>query len=140
MSLVGVFAVNFTVSIVGGALVVLGVVLFVATVMLWRGAAVDPAVLAPLEVMADRRFAKADHDGRLEMLDMHRQGVPDVSVAEIEASILFRAPISQPERPWRDPFPHDDDAVDIVPITNDIIDPLLRQRNPDNPEHPRIEE
>jgi hypothetical protein len=37
----------------------------------------------------------------------------------------MREPISEPEKPFQDPFPHDDDAVDVLPS---IIDPLLIQQ------------
>lgn len=109
-------------------MVLLGVVLFVVTVMLWRGAVNDPAVLAPLEIMADRRFARADDEARHGMLDEHRGTAPDVTMEEIESAVLFREPVMEPDRPWVDPFPHDDDAVDIVKSETNVIDPLLRQR------------
>jgi hypothetical protein len=39
--------------------------------------------------------------------------------------MLAREPISEPQRPYRDPFNHADDAVDVVENTVPIIDPLL---------------
>lgn len=63
---------NFSVNLIGGGLVVLGVALLVATLAFWRAATEDPEVLAPLEVMADRRFARADHERRAALLNSVR--------------------------------------------------------------------
>ena len=120
------------VNLVGGALIVLGLVLVVVTLAFWRSAVEDPEVLAPLEVMGDRRFARADDERRVEILNQVRPAGEE-SVARAEAPpVLVREPISEPERPFRDPFPHDDDAIDVVerpqPVVPDIIDPLLSQR------------
>ena len=63
---------NFSVNLIGGGLVVLGIALLVATLAFWRAAVEDPEVLAPLEVMADRRFARAGHEQRAALLDSVR--------------------------------------------------------------------
>ncbi len=126
-----VVAANMTLHLMGAGLVILGVVLMVVTVMLWRGAGSDPEVLAPLEVMADRRFARADDTRRVALLNSVRHEGSELVDVSHDAVALFREPISEPVRPWRDPFPHDDDAVDIVPIAPPVIDPLLQNNRKD---------
>lgn len=106
-------------------LIVLGVVLFVVTISFWRSSVEDPAVLAPLEVMAERKFARADGERRTQLLNTVRSPDATVPVKEDASSPLLREPVSEPERPFRDPYPHDDDAVDVVPR---VIDPLLSQQ------------
>jgi hypothetical protein len=122
-----VIAANMTVNIIGFGLIVLGLALLIATLAFWRAAVEDPEVLAPLEVMADRRYARADELVRAEMLNEVRPDGAEVIEPQMPApSVLSREPSSEPERAFRDPYPHDDDAVDIVPM---VIDPLLNQRN-----------
>jgi len=123
-----VVAANMPLHLMGVGLVILGLVLLVVTIILWRGAVYDPEVLGPLEVMADRKFARATSDGRAALLDMARtEGSEAVELSQ-DAVALFREPLSEPIRPWRDPYPHDDDAVDIVP---GVIDPLLHNNRKD---------
>jgi hypothetical protein len=50
---------KLSVNLIGGGLVILGIVLLIATLAFWRSAIEDPEVLAPLEIMADRAFARA---------------------------------------------------------------------------------
>lgn len=125
-------ATNMVVNVIGGGLIVLGLVLVVVTVAFWRSAVDDPAVLAPLEVMGDRRFARADDGRRVEILNSVRPDGAERVSEHIAPPVLVREPASEPERPFRDPFPHDDDAIDVVerprPVVPDIIDPLLNQR------------
>lgn len=127
-----VAATNMTVNILGGGLVVLGLVLLAVTVVFWRAAVEDPEVLAPLEVMADRRFARADESKRLALLNQVRPEGSEPVVHHAAPPVLVREPESEPERPFRDPFPHDDDAVDVRDRAGEpvpaIIDPLLSQR------------
>ena len=59
---------TLSVTLIGAGLIVLGLVIVAVTVSFWRGSAEDPEVLAPLEVMAGRRFARADDHSRTEML------------------------------------------------------------------------
>lgn len=126
MSIGSFVATNMTLNLVGGALIVLGLALLVTTISLVRGAAEDPEILAPLEVMADRAFARADHERRTQILNQFRPNDADpVDLGEV-APTLIREPLSEPVRAWRDPFPHDDDAVDIVPMSPSVIDPLLQ--------------
>ena len=116
---------KLSVNVIGGGLVVLGVVLLIATLAFWRAAIEDPAVLAPLEIMADRSFARADQAKRTEMLnDVRTEGAEPIN-NHIAPAALMREPISEPEKPFHDPYPHDDDAVDVLPP---IIDPLLIQQ------------
>ena len=126
-----VVAANMTLHLVGTGLVVLGLVLLVTTIVLWRGAVADPEVLAPLEVMADRRFGRADNAERMAILNTVRQEGSELVDMSHDAVALFREPLSEPVRPWRDPYPHDDDAVDIVPMVPAVIDPLLKNNRKD---------
>ena len=64
-----VAASNPTVTAIGALLVAIGLLLVVVTVRLWRAAAIDPEVLAPLEMMATRRFTRADDESRVRILD-----------------------------------------------------------------------
>jgi hypothetical protein len=116
---------KLSVNLIGGGLVVLGLALLVATLAFWRSAIEDPAVLAPLEIMADRSFARANQAERTEMLNEVRSDGAEPIINHIAPAALMREPISEPEKPYRDPFPHDDDAVDVLPP---IIDPLLIQQ------------
>ena len=116
---------KLSVNLIGGGLVVLGLALLVATLAFWRSAIEDPAVLAPLEIMADRSFARADQAKRTEMLNDVRTDGAEPIIHHVVPAVLIREPISEPEKPFHDPFPHDDDAVDVLPS---IIDPLLIQQ------------
>ena len=117
---------NVSVNLIGGGLVLLGFALMFATLAFWRSAIEDPEVLAPLEVMADRSFARADEDKRQELLNRFRPEGADLILDHVAPAVLLREPQSEPEKPFRDNFPHDDDAVDVLPP---IIDPLLSQHN-----------
>ena len=116
---------KLSVNLIGGGLVILGIALLVATLAFWRSAIEDSAVLAPLEIMADRSFARADQAKRTEMLNDVRTDGAEPIIHHVAPAVLMREPISEPEKPFRDPFPHDDDAVDVLPS---IIDPLLIQQ------------
>jgi hypothetical protein len=121
------YAVNSgTINLVGILLVSLGIILFVTTVAFWRAAIEDPMVLAPLEVMADRKFARANEERRIDMLNSVRPDGAAPVEYHIAPPVLIREPLSEPQQPFRDPYPHDDDAVDLVP---GFIDPLLNQQN-----------
>jgi len=116
---------KLSVNLIGGGLIILGIALLVATLAFWRSAVEDSAVLAPLEIMADRSFARANQAKRTEMLnDVRTEGAEPI-IHRIAPAVLMREPISEPEKPFRDSFPHDDDAVDVLPS---IIDPLLIQQ------------
>lgn len=116
---------KLSVNLIGGGLVVLGLALLVATLAFWRSAIEDPAVLAPLEIMADKSFARADQAKRTEMLNVVRADGAEPIINHIAPAVLMREPLSEPVKPFHDPFPHDDDAVDVLPP---IIDPLLIQQ------------
>jgi hypothetical protein len=116
---------KLSVNLIGGGLVILGIVLLIATLAFWRAAIEDPAVLAPLEIMADRSFARADQAKRTEMLNGVRTEGAEPIINHVAPATLMREPISEPEKPFHDPYPHDDDAVDVLPS---IIDPLLIQQ------------
>jgi hypothetical protein len=116
---------KLSVNLIGGGLVILGLALLIATLAFWRSAIEDSAVLAPLEIMADRSFARADQAKRAEMLNEVRTDGAEPIVHHVAPAVLMREPISEPVKPFHDPFPHDDDAVDVLPS---IIDPLLNQQ------------
>ena len=125
MSSLAVFSSSVGINLIGGGLILVGVVLMVVTVSFWKAAVEDPEVLAPLEVMADRRFARADDTYRLALLNSVRPAGADPVVHHVSPAMLAREPISEPQRPYRDPFNHADDAVDVLENTVPIIDPLL---------------
>ena len=52
-----------------GGLLVLAISLVVATVLWWRSSGIEPAALAPLEVMSSRQWWEGDDDSRRELLD-----------------------------------------------------------------------
>ncbi|MGA0118036.1 MAG: hypothetical protein ACO3JF_06540 [Ilumatobacteraceae bacterium] len=120
---------SMSVNALGVGLIVLGLILLFVTLGFWRGAVEDPEVLAPLEVMADRSFARADDTKRLALLNQVRPEGAEPVVHLLAPPVLAREPLAEPERPFRDPFDHSDDAVDVVPPATSIIDPLLSQKN-----------
>jgi hypothetical protein len=122
-----VVASSMSVNVLGIGLIVLGLVLLMVTLAFWRGAVDDPDVLAPLEVMADRSFAKADETKRLALLNQVRPDGAEPVVHHAAPTVLIREPASEPVRPFRDPYDHADDAVDVLPQSASIIDPLLNQ-------------
>ena len=117
-----------SVNALGVGLIVLGLVLLFVTLGFWRGAVEDPEVLAPLEVMADRSFARADETKRLALLNQVRPEGAEPVVHLAVPPVLAREPLSEPERPFRDPYDHSDDAVDVVAAPTSVIDPLLNQQ------------
>lgn len=119
-------AANFSVNLIGGGLVVLGVALLVATLAFWQSAVEDPEVLAPLEVMADRRFARAGHDRRIEILDSVRPSTPEPPARRARKAAIPKRPVVD-ESSFDDalePEPERDEVV--VP---EVIDPLLHFQN-----------
>jgi hypothetical protein len=127
MSSLAVFSSSVGINLIGGGLILVGVVLLCVTLSFWKAAVEDPEVLAPLEVMADRRYARADDTHRLAMLNSVRPEGAEPVVHHVSPAMLAREPISEPQRPYRDPFNHADDFVDVVESTTIIIDPLLNK-------------
>jgi hypothetical protein len=125
---VPLLASSTSVNALGVGLIVLGLVLLFVTLGFWRGAVEDPEVLAPLEVMADRSFARADETKRLALLNQVRPEGAEPVVHRDAPPVLAREPLSEPERPFRDPYDHSDDAVDVVASPTSVIDPLLNQQ------------
>lgn len=113
---------NMQINLIGIGLVVLGLALLVTTLAFWKAAIEDPEVLAPLEVMSDRAYARGDESKRLALLNRVRKEGAEPVVHIAAPAALSREPVSEPVKEFRDPFAHDDDAVDVVPS---IIDPLL---------------
>ena len=69
------------------ALIIIGVVLIVLAVVVFRRTRVDLAVLAPLERMGSRRWRKADSESRRQLLDAVRPaGATGPSPKELEAA------------------------------------------------------
>jgi hypothetical protein len=140
MSPSALVASDMVVNALSLAMIVAGIVLFVVTVRFWRSAGEDPEVLAPLEVMGDRRFARADEQERIGILNAVRPDGAEL-IDHVEApAVLDHEPVQQ-RRPFRDRFDHRDDAVDVVtappgedgagderPAVPSVIDPLLSQQ------------
>lgn len=120
-----VIASSVSINFIGVGLILIGFVLLFVTLSFWKSAIEDPEVLAPLEVMADRKYARADETRRLAMLNMVRPEGADPVVHHVAPAVLVREPLSEPERPFRDPFNHADDAVEVIERPSIIIDPLL---------------
>ena len=122
-------AADMRVNAVALGMVVLGVAVLVATLRYWRSAGEDPVTLAPLEVMGDRRFARADDAGRARILNSVRPEGSEQVVHPEAPPVLDHEPAQQ-ERPFRDTFDHSDDYVDVVGDVDPaprVIDPLLKQ-------------
>lgn len=138
MTLSALVASDLKINLLGGGLVILGLVLLVATIAFWRSTVEDPEVLAPLEVMAGRRFSRAGASRRDSMLNKVRPGAGAVDAALRESTTLVveHAPSEVGEeeadprvvRRLRGREPrrgrvHDDHS------TGGFIDPLLDPRN-----------
>lgn len=139
MSPTALVASDMAVNALSVAMILTGAVLFVVTVRFWRSAGEDPEVLAPLEVMGDRRFARAAEEERLGLLNSVRpEGA--LPIDHVEAPPVLEHEPAQQRRPFRDRFDHRDDAVDVVETDDDpdgavrtsavppVIDPLLSQQ------------
>ncbi|MFM2046348.1 MAG: hypothetical protein RL383_425 [Actinomycetota bacterium] len=134
MSSVALVAADMTVNAVSLAMIALGTAVFVLTMRFWRSAGEDPAVLAPLEVMGDRSFARAGEDKRVELLNSVRPVDAD-HPGHIEAPPVLDHEPQEQVRPFRDTFDHSDDAVDVVAPTAavpSVIDPLLSRSRQDD--------
>lgn len=125
---------SLMVNLVGGGLVAFGVLLFVVTLSFWRSAPADPEVLAPLEVMEDRDFARADPEERVNLLNRFRpKGASRITKIQAPSQLL-RAPENDPV----DEFNDDDDVYDdYEPEVPSVIDPLLRGSQQSNAHGPR---
>ena len=60
------------VNLIAGGLILFGLGLLSATIIFWRSAHPDPELLGPLEIMYDRKFARADEQERLALLNQYR--------------------------------------------------------------------
>lgn len=67
--------------LVGVALIIAGLALAGVTVWFWRAARPDNPVLAPLEVMGEERYLRADERDRKEMLRQVRVSI-DVPISQ----------------------------------------------------------
>jgi len=96
--------------------VVVGIALARMTWWFWKEARPESPALAPLEIMSDAAYGKADETQRVAMLDAVRMSSSKNPVAK-PTRTAPRKPISRPER-----------TVDI-PVDNAprrVIDPLLK--------------
>ena len=96
--------------------VVVGIALARMTWWFWVEARPESPALAPLEIMSDAAYGKADEAQRAAMLDAVRMSVSKVPVAK-PTRTAPRKPISRPERTVEAP-------VDNGP--RHVIDPLLK--------------
>jgi hypothetical protein len=60
------------VYLLAGGLAVLGITLLVVTIWFWRSTRPEPALLAPLEIMGERKFRQLDDAAQQELLDSVR--------------------------------------------------------------------
>ncbi|MSO58946.1 MAG: hypothetical protein EXQ63_01300 [Ilumatobacteraceae bacterium] len=123
---------QFVVNFIGMGLVLFGVALVIVTLSFWRAARIDPEALAPLEVMQDRKFNRADSQMRIELLNKFRPAGAEPIENMTAPSVLSREPDSEPEKEVLDSFSHDDDAFDIIENPNvvpDLIDPLIHYQH-----------
>ncbi len=108
-----------TIAIV--AMVVAGVLVLAVTVWFWRSTRPEPPALAPLEVMGERGFVRADHDEQQRRLDKARppggeaeaDGEPAAiapPVSDAADAPVEPAPPAEPEAPAPEPET-DADAV-----------------------------
>lgn len=140
MSLSALVASDLKINLLGGGLVLLGLVLLVATLAFWRSAVEDPEVLAPLEVMADRRFSRADVACRMSMLNKVRpngpveDGFTAVAQAPVPAAggdAASGEPESNPHAVRRLRAPSRPRQIRVVDDrSSGAIDPLLNPRSP----------
>lgn len=70
-----------------GGLLVLAIVLVVATILWWRSSGVEPAALAPLEVMSTRNWWNSDDDARREQVESVRAQL-DLRAGPPEAGLV----------------------------------------------------
>lgn len=122
------------VNLIAGGLILIGLGLLSATRIFWRSAHPDPELLGPLEIMYDRKFARADEQERLALLNQYRPLDADPIIESQAPTVLSREPDSEPSKEVLDPFSHDDDAVDVIQnpsVVPDLIDPLIHQFHKD---------
>ena len=122
------------VNLIAGGLILFGLGLLSATIIFWRSAHPDPELLGPLEIMYDRKFARADEQERLALLNQYRPLDADPIIESQAPTVLSREPDSEPLKEVLDTFSHDDDAVDVIQnpsVVPDLIDPLIHQFHKD---------
>lgn len=144
-------ALNPTVNVIGLGLVVIGLALLVATLAFWRSAIEDPEVLAPLEMMGERRFSKANDFERFEILNDVRPGGPMpvriTTAPPLPQDVPARRParrsranvademfatdvdVDEPVVDHDDWGDHDVEVPDHDSATSQVIDPLLQFQN-----------
>ncbi len=80
------------VYLLAGGLALLGLALLVITVWFWRSTRPEPELLAPLEIMGDRKFRRLDVNGQQDLLDSVR---PD-DAQPLRWGVVEGAPIQEP--------------------------------------------
>ena len=122
------------VNLIAGGLIFIGLGLLSATIIFWRSAHPDPELLGPLEIMYDRKFARANEQERLALRNQYRPVDADPVVESEAPAVLSREPDSEPLKEVLDSFSHDDDAVDVIQkpsVVPDLIDPLIHKFHKD---------
>lgn len=113
-----------------GGLVVLAIALVVATVLWWRSSGIEPAALAPLEVMSSRAWMQSDDDERREQIESVRPeptlrpGSPEAGMIVERAEqmsgvsvIAAPRPLSMPSEEPFEPFEgFAEDHFDLEPV------------------------
>lgn len=82
------------------------------TVWFWRNSALESPVLAPLEVMSERRFRKATDEDRVKMLEMAR-------------SLVAERPMPNDPEPMDEWVVEDEEVAEVDEPAPVVIDPLL---------------
>jgi hypothetical protein len=103
-----------------GGLALLGLLLLIFTVWWWRGTRPEPEALAPLEVMSEKRWAKASDSERHRLVDAYR---PDGAAPLRTATAApERIDLSELARTAPDSF---DDLRDDAPMVSSSLAALV---------------
>ncbi len=106
-----------------GGLVVLAIALVVATILWWRSSGIEPAALAPLEVMSTRTWREGDVDARQELVESVRPqpelrvGSPEAGMVVERAQAMSGVSVLTASRPAPVEDPFDDEFDDFVAET-----------------------
>jgi len=103
-------------TLIALACVVVGIALARMTWWFWVGARPESPALAPLEIMSDAAYGKANEAQRIAMLDVVRMGARKAPTAQ-PTRTAPRKTVARPVRIIEDP-------VDNAP--RHVIDPLLK--------------
>lgn len=107
--------IDIRVAVVAGLFLLASAGLVGLTVWFWRNATLESPVLAPLEVMSERRFRKATEEDRARMLDSVR-------------SLAAERPMPSEPQLADEWLLEEDDIVEAAGPAPAVIDPLLGGR------------